>query len=161
MAAPETVVLPEDELEPAAAPETVVLHEDDLEPGAAPETVLLPEDELAPAYGPETRPLSDVAPELEVPQAEMVSEPAPPDALRLCTTCGTPLAPDATFCLECGRTVSLAQEPPAAADATGVVDTCLSCGATLVPEAVFCPECGQPRATSAVGNGSSVAPGDG
>ena len=50
----------------------------------------------------------------------------------VCAKCGSPLAPGAKFCMECGEKVVVLPE--------GMVK-CSGCG-EIVPQGKFCPECG-------------------
>ena len=54
-------------------------------------------------------------------------------AAPACTTCGPRPEPDAAFCSECGRRLTIA-------------DSCAGCGAPLRPDGRFCEACGKAAA---------------
>ena len=63
---------------------------------------------------------------------------------RICSKCGSPLAPDALFCASCGAKLedtAEAETPPQ--ETAPVPKTCPKCGQQLSPDTKFCPICGK------------------
>ena len=69
-------------------------------------------------------------------QTVQMQAPSAPRTQNMCPRCGAPIAPDSSFCLNCGAALRTVQAPQGR--------YCLRCGSELRHDSNFCLQCGTP-----------------